>query len=511
MGDEITSESFSRKDRTGYRERLQENLEAFDRYLQEAEFAGEGTIGLEMEINLADRAFPHAPALRNIALLEELGEEFQAEIGAYNIELNHPVLHVTGRGLEELEQGLTRRLHAARDTARGQGIELVTAGILPTLEAGFFSHPEWMSPARRYEALNSSVLEARGEDVRIRIQGEESVDFYAESVAPESACTSVQLHLQVAPGDFASTWNAAQALAGPQLALAANSPLFAGRRLWHETRIPVFTQAIDTRPPELVHQGVRPRVWFGERWITSVFDLFEENVRYFPALLPESKEDAGADERAESGAPTIHELLLHNGTIWRWNRPIYVPGEDRPHLRVENRLLPAGPTVVDTAANAAFYYGLVRYLASEARPLWSRMSFSTARENFFECAKHGLDAQVFWPRAGTVPVSELLVKVLIPQAAEGLAAIGVDADLIDRYIGIVRERALTGMNGSRWLLDSLDRLDGGLRLDRAAGGAEPGDDPVPVPESRREALATITGTYLERQWGNEPVHTWPLA
>ena len=187
------------------------------------------------------------------------------------------------------------------------------------------------------------------------------------SIAPESACTSMQLHLQVSPDNFAANWNAAQVLAGPQLALGANSPYFFAHQLWSETRIELFAQSTDTRPDELKSQGVRPRVWFGERWITSISDLFEENVRYFSPLLPEVSDEDPVAELQAGRAPQLAELRLHNGTVYRWNRPVYDVVAGRPHLRVENRVLPAGPTVVDMLANAAFYYGMLRTL-SEAGP-----------------------------------------------------------------------------------------------------------------------------------------------
>ena len=224
--------------------------------------------------------------------------------------------------------------------------------------------------------------------------------MYADTIAPEAACTSVQLHQLVDPTAFARHWNAAQCIAGIQLAVGANSPFFYGRELWRETRIALFEQATDTRSEELKAQGVRPRVWFGERWITSIFDLFEENVRYFPSLLPVVEDEDPLEVLERGDTPRLQELRLHNGTIYRWNRPIYDVVRGRPHLRVENRVLPAGPTVVDTLANAAFYYGLVRVLADEERPLWTQMSFSAAEENFHACARDGIEARVYWPGPG---------------------------------------------------------------------------------------------------------------
>jgi len=343
-----------------------------------------------------------------------------------------------------------------------------------------------LSANARYRVMNEQIFAARGEDIRIAIDGREQLLTHADSITPEAACTSVQLHLQVSPDAFARYWNAAQAIAGPQVAVAANSPYLFGRQLWHETRITLFEQATDTRPEELKQQGVRPRVWFGERWITSVFDLFEENIRYFPALLPICEDE---DPRAvlEGGsAPRLDEMTLHNGTIYRWNRPVYAAADGKPHLRVENRVLPAGPSVADTVANAAFYYGLVRALADARRPIWTQMSFATAADNLHAAAQHGLDAQLYWPGAGEAPAAELVLRRLLPLARDGLAQWGVNAAQADRLLGIIEQRCLTGQNGAAWQI--------------ASAGAEP---------DRREALRLMTQSYIEHMHENKPVHTWP--
>ncbi|MET1034134.1 MAG: glutamate--cysteine ligase, partial [Arthrobacter sp.] len=262
MGAEVNAKTFSREQRTRYRERLMENLETFEAYLSEGRFATSGTIGLELELNLSNEDF--TPAMRNAAVLEQIADPaFQTEIGAFNIELNHPALSVSGRGLRELEESLRAQLNRADDRAENVGAEILMVGILPTLRESLVRDKGWISSGKRYAALNNSVLQARGEDVLIDIVGEERLRFYAANIAPEAACTSVQLHLQVSPSQFAPVWNAAQVIAGPQVALAANSPVFMEKVLWHESRIEVFKQSIDTRAPEMRNQGVRPRVWFG--------------------------------------------------------------------------------------------------------------------------------------------------------------------------------------------------------------------------------------------------------
>jgi len=273
------------------------------------------------------------------------------------------------------------------------------------------------------------------------------------------------------------------------VALGANSPYFLGRELWRETRIALFTQATDTRPAEMKAQGVRPRVWFGERWITSVFDLFEENLRYFPALLPVVEAEDPVAELAAGLTPSLQELRLHNGTVWRWNRPVYDVVRGRPHLRVENRVLPAGPTVVDIMANGAFYFGALRALAHEDRPVWSRMSFGAAEENFTAAAMRGMDAGVYWPGMGTVPVGELVLRRLLPLAHEGLQMWGVNDDVRERLLGIIEGRCTTGHNGAWWQVDAVHALESrGL--------------------DRWEALRRMTLEYAARSHTNTPVHEW---
>jgi hypothetical protein len=233
-------------------------------------------------------------------------------------------------------------------------------------------------------------------------------------------------------------------------------------------------------------------VWFGERWITSIFDLFEENVRYFPALLPVCEPDDPVEQLERGETPSLAELRLHNGTIYRWNRPIYDVVDGRPHLRVENRLLPSGPTVADICANAAFYYGLVRALVDDERPLWTQMSFSAAEENFHAGAREGLDARLYWPGLGEVPAAELVLRRLLPAADAGLERMGVDADDRDRLLGIVERRCVTMQNGAAWQAAAFHRLHGERRLDRA------------------DALRRMTVLYRGHMHANEPVHGWPV-
>jgi gamma-glutamyl:cysteine ligase YbdK (ATP-grasp superfamily) len=492
MGDEVGRQEFTRDDRTRYRTKVRRCLDVFARMLEESRFEFDRpTTGLEIELNLVDDAGD--PAMRNAEALEAICDpDFVTELGQWNLEINVAPRLLTAGGITEFEDVVRTSLNEAEHKARGVDAHMVMIGILPTLQPKHLAVSA-LSGNPRYALLNEQVLAARGEDLHIAINGVERLQLTADSIVPEAACTSVQFHLQVSPESFPAYWNAAQAIAGVQVAIGANSPFLLGKELWRETRIALFQQATDTRSDELKEQGVRPRVWFGERWITSIFDLFEENVRYFPALLPICDEEDPVQVMERGDTPSLAELRLHNGTIYRWNRPVYDVVRDQPHLRVENRTLPAGPTVVDMMANGAFYYGLVRMLAEEERPLWSQMSFSAAEDNFVAGARAGIDAQVYWPGLGTVPAVELVLRRLLPLAHEGLVRMKVDAAERDRLLGVIEQRCLTGMNGATWQARTFHRHYDHTALDRP------------------EALRRMLRTYRDLMHTNEPVHTWPVS
>jgi len=355
MGKDVPQRGFTREDRAHYRHKVRQCLDAFELMLTEFHFeADRPTTGLEIELNLVDAEAQ--PAMRNAEVLDSLADPtFQTELGQFNMELNVQPRLIADDGFCQYERELRESLARADDRARKNDANLVAIGILPTLTQAH-TVLENLSSNPRYRVLNEQIVTARGEDIELDIRGVERLQTFADTIAPEAACTSVQFHLQVSPETFANYWNAAQAVAGVQVAVGANSPYLFGKELWHETRIALFEQATDTRPDELKAQGVRPRVWFGERWITSIFDLFEENVRYFPPLLPITDDEDPAEVLRSGGVPRLSELRLHNGTVYRWNRPVYDIMDGRPHLRVENRVLPSGPTVADMLANAALYF-----------------------------------------------------------------------------------------------------------------------------------------------------------
>jgi hypothetical protein len=497
MGQDVTNVVYIQHDQQRYQEKMQLSLDALGRMLMGDGFsAGSEQMGMEIELNLVDKTFD--PAMVNQAVLERIDDPaFQTELGQHMIEFNvrpRPLVSDEALGLEH---ELRAVLNTVSDAARAVGGDLVMIGILPTLRPEHFDQ-RWMSPKLRYALLNRQILTARGGDLDLDVEGvplaggqPERLQCAADSILPASGAASVQLHLQVDPGDFAAHWNAAQALAGVQVAVAANSPFLLGQALWHETRIPLLEQAIDTRLPEIRNQGARPRVWFGERWITSIFDLFEENVRYFSPLLPETQDEDPLAILTAGAAPSLSELRLHNSTIWRWNRPVYDVADGVPHLRIENRVLSAGPTVIDVLANAAFFFGAMRGLAELDWPVWSQLSFRAAQDNLYAGARLSMDSHLYWPGIGWARPDELVLRTLLPLAHQGLRSCGMSGAARERYLTVIEQRCATRRTGASWQRATVQTL--------ANRGAD-----------RPAALAGMLRGYIEHMHSNQPVHTWPL-
>jgi gamma-glutamyl:cysteine ligase YbdK (ATP-grasp superfamily) len=495
MGEKVVAGDLDLADRRLYRRKLNRCLTGLERLLDEKRFdRPRNLMGLEIELNLTDS--DGFPRMMNEQVLERIASrDFQTELAQFNIEVNIAPHRLAGRVLDRLAEELRTGLGYADRRAGELGARIVMVGILPTLEAPDLNSAN-LSRADRYRLLNDRILAMRGEDITLDIQGVEHLVHTSASIAPEAAGTSTQLHLQVTPARFAAVWNAAQVLAGPQIAVGANSPFLFGKELWRETRPQLFQQATDTRPQELRAQGVRPLTWFGERWIDSAADLFAENLRYFPPLLPICDDEDPLRVLDDGEAPRLRELTLHNGTIYRWNRPVYEVVDGVPHLRVENRVLPAGPTVADVIANAAFYYGLIRALAEAPRPIWHRLPFGAAAANFDAACRDGIGAVLHWPRgrAGAlaeIPAADLVRDELLPLAAAGLDAWGIEPVDRDRYLGIVEQCCRRRTNGAEWQSAVFHRaLERGL--------------------DRRAALAEMTQRYSAYMHSGEPVHAWPV-
>ncbi|MFF2213068.1 glutamate--cysteine ligase [Streptomyces antibioticus] len=497
MGEKVVAGAFDLSDRQQYRDKLRRCLTGLERLLAQKRFdRPKNLMGLEIELNLAGA--DGLPKMLNGQVLERIASrDFQTELAMFNLEVNIAPHRLGGRVFDQLAEELRTSLAYAHRKAGEVDAGIVMIGILPTLDRDDLVSSN-LSEVDRYTLLNDQIVAARGEDFALRIEGVETLSCTSKSIVPEAACTSVQLHLQVTPARFADVWNAAQAVTAAQIAVGANSPFLFGRELWRESRPPLFTQATDTRPPELQAQGVRPRTWFGERWIGSAYELFEENLRYFPALLPICDDEDPLEVLDAGRIPSLAELVLHNGTVYRWNRPVYGIADGVPHLRVENRVLPAGPTVTDVLANAAFFYGVVRALAEESRPVWTRLPFETAEANFDAACRYGIDARLQWPRRGRlggvaeVDAVSLVREELLPLAESGLNAWGVEAADRDFYLGVIEERCRRRVNGASWQVATFHKA-------------------VEAGFARDAALAATTRRYAELMRLGEPVHTWPVG
>ncbi|MEU5771375.1 glutamate--cysteine ligase [Streptomyces asoensis] len=497
MGEKVVAGAFDLSDRQHYRDKLQRCLTGLERLLAQKRFdRPKNLMGLEIELNLAGA--DGQPRMLNGQVLERIASrDFQTELAMFNLEVNIAPHRLGGRVFDRLAEEIRTSLAYAHRKAGEVDAGIVMIGILPTLDRDDLVSSN-LSEVDRYTLLNDQIVAARGEDFALEIDGVERLSCTSKSIVPEAACTSVQLHLQVTPARFPAVWNAAQAVTAAQIAVGANSPFLFGHELWRESRPPLFQQATDTRPPELQAQGVRPRTWFGEKWIDSAYELFEENLRFFPPLLPICDEEDPLEVLEAGGVPSLAELVLHNGTVYRWNRPVYGIADGVPHLRVENRVLPAGPTVTDVIANAAFYYGVVRALAEESRPVWTRLPFETAAANFEAACRYGIEARLQWPRRGRLgglvemDAVSLVRDELLPLAEAGLAGWGVEPADRDLYLGVIEERCRRRTNGATWQVATFHRaLETGL--------------------SRDAALAATTRRYAELMHQGEPVHTWPVG
>lgn len=453
--------------------------------------SGVRRIGAEQELVLVEGAY--RPSHTNLAVLEALQDDaFTTELARFNVEVNLPALTLGGDCFHKVEETLNQKLEKLRAVVHELGADVLMCGILPTLRVQDITL-DAMTPMERYRALNDALNRLRGDAYELRINGADELILRHDSVMLEAVNTSFQTHLQVDPDNFAQAYNLAQLLAAPTLGAATNSPLLFGRRLWHETRVAVFQQAVDTRTSSYYLQEHSSRVHFGRRWVQrSALELFQEDIARFRVLLgtPEATPDP-FEELAAGRPPKLKALQLHNSTVYRWNRACYGISEGKPHLRIENRVLPAGPTVVDEVANQAFWTGLMIAGLEQYGAVKDRLDFNHARANFVAAARRGLGAQLTWLDGKAVPLRDLILKELLPMAREGLTSSKVRQEDIDRYLGIIEARVTSGQTGADWQLASLESMRGRGTMS--------------------QQLCAITATLLARQKEGTPVHEWTPA
>lgn len=491
MGDQSVRQGLDNAELRRFTKKLLDDLAALELMLERGMFeSGVHRIGAEQELFLVDEHWQPAPLA--LQVLEALDDpHFGPELGLFNLELNSEPLELGGNCLSRLERRIEEALDSAQRAASGVGARLALTGILPTLSTEDLDLDS-MTPRPRYRALNDALSRLRGEEYQFRIHGRDELILTHDNVMVEACNTSFQVHFQVSPEDFAKRYNAAQAAAAPILAAAVNSPLLFGRVLWRETRIALFEQSTDTRAPGAHLREQSPRVSFGEHWVLdSVTEIFHEDVARFRVLLGDiDEEDPLA--KIESGVPPeLHALRLHNGTIYRWNRPCYGILNGRAHLRIENRILPAGPTLRDEIANAAFWLGLVEGICNEIGDIASQMEFSAVKENFLAAARLGLAAPLNWLERDEVPAQGLILDELLPLAQRGLRSAGIATPEIELYLGVVENRVRQRKTGAQWLIDSLDGMG-----ERGTPG---------------ERMATLVAGACQNRQSGQTVDEWPLA
>jgi len=470
---------------------LLEDVLALER-IQEAGLIEEGVrrIGAEQELFLVDSSMRPVPVA--FKALERLGNDgFAPELALYNLEINLTPQSLGGDCLSRMERELTEQIARVREVTRELGAQVVMVGILPTLDTSHLGLDS-MSPIPRFHQLNRVMSEARGGDFHTYIKGVDELQVRHDHVMLEACNTSFQIHFQVGSKDFAKLYNLAQLVTAPVLAAAVNSPVFLQHRLWKETRVALFQQSLDARSVSQQARGGRTRVSFGERWIeSSVLEIFREDIARFRSLIATDHHDSPIAMLERGEIPPLSALCLHNGTVYRWNRPVYGVSGGKAHLRIENRALPAGPTAVDELANAAFYFGLMSALGEQDVDITQQMRFDDAKANFMAAARYGLKAQLNWLGGTTHTAGELILEHLLPLAREGLAVQAIDDADAERYLGVIEERVRRLRTGAQWILDSLANMAG-----RASS------------DNRYRA---VTAAIAARQHSNEPVHAWELA
>ncbi len=478
------------KERRQFMKHLLTDISALERMLDENLFEDDITrIGAEQEFFLVDKHWRPAPVAPEV--LKKLPEKyFTTELAKFNLECNLDPQLFDGKCMSLMERDLRKFGKQASDAAKELDCYATTVGILPSIRQSDLNISN-ISPAPRYAALNEAFNQLRGDDWELRIKGKDELNYNHGNVLIEACTTSFQLHFQTSPNRYAKLYNIAQAISAPVVAVAANSPVLLRKRLWHETRISLFQQSIDTRNVKTMTRNQEPRVSFGNRWLDdSILEIFREDISRFRTILGIDNYEDPFALLDKGEIPDLKALCLHNGTVYRWNRPCYGISNGKPHLRIENRIIPAGPTPIDVVANAAFYFGLLRYFSHTDYDVSQVLDFDDAKYNFLCASRTSLNAKIKWFNGANVGISELIEKELVEMAKSGLQAANLDHEDIDRYLDVIRERVERHQNGSIWVLDSFSNIKKGISDDNA--------------------LVSITAKMIENQKLDQPIHTWPL-
>ena len=467
------------------------DMKALDLMLERDMFErGTMRIGAEQEFCLVDKHLK--PAMIALEVLELLDDpHFTTELALFNLEANLDPIKFTGDALSRMENQLYGLLQKADQIALDHGARILLTGILPTIRKSDLEF-ENITPYRRYHALNEAMIKQRGGDFEFNIKGTDELITKHNSMLFEACNTSFQVHLQIDPDELVDKYNWAQAIAGPVLAACTNSVLLFGKRLWDETRIAVFEQTVDLKNMKNPEREIKSRVDFGTGWLeSSITEIFQHDVAYYKLLLAGDIEEDAMEALRDGKIPKLTALSLFNGTIYKWNRACYGITDGKPHLRIENRYIPAGPTVIDEMANTAFWLGLMEGMPDDIGNISDLMDFDHAKLNFIKAAQMGLGAQFRWTDGDRYTAQDLIINKLLPRARQGLEKMKIDAHDIDKYLNIIEARVVNHQTGSIWASQSFTEL-------RRTAGIE-------------ESMMAVTAGMLKRQQSGQPVHTWSYA
>lgn len=448
-------------------------------------------IGAEQELCLVDRHTKAWP--RSMEVLDKLDDSsFTTEFAKFNLEINLDPLEFSDDCLSRMEEQLQGKVDKARRVVEDLGGDVLLTGILPTLRKVDLDLKN-LTPLQRYRALCKAINNLRGEEFDLRIQGMDELLMKFDSPLLEASNTGFQVHLQVTPDEFVRKYNIAQAITAPVLACSVGSPILFGTRLWSETRIALFQQSVDTRTVGDHLRDSSPRVTFGSEWVKeSILEIFQEDTARYRVILS-SDVSENVEELMEKGeAPSLKALQVHNGTVYRWNRPCYGITDGKPHLRIENRVLPSGPTVTDEIANSAFWLGLLNKMEDYYPDITEVMDFDDARMNFVAASKMGLDTKFRWIDNRRVSAVDLITEELLPIAREGLEKANVRATDINSYLQVIRDRVESGQTATYWMLNNYATL-------------------IKENKSKEQTLAALTMALIKYQKKGEPVHRWGRA
>ncbi len=498
MGEQKVSLASSGSQMQRFVKNLLQDVEALEYMLENDWFETDTMrIGAEQELCLVDKE-TYKPATIAMKALDHLkGHDWvETELARFNLELNLTPRVFKGACLSQMEKEIQTNLSIVSEALKKENAELILTGILPTLREMDLDM-ENLTPKKRYKALMEAIKNSFFEEDtnhQLHLSGIDELNYRHGNPLIEACNTSFQVHLQVKPDNFVKMYNITQALTGPTIAISANSPIVFGKRLWHESRIALFQQALDTRKPksEYYQREWSPRVSFGSGWLEkSIMEIYKEDIARFRVLLSADVEEDSLGMIKDEKVPKLRALQVHNSTVYRWNRPCYgISDNGQPHLRIENRVLPSGPTVVDEIANAAFWLGAVEGLAEECDDIRKKMSWEDVMDNFAKAAKYGIDNKFTWFNDKKISASDLILKELLPLSRKGLENKGVHKKDIDKYLGIIEARAKEHTNGARWQLRAYSKLRNEVEKD--------------------EALSVLTASIIQNQGKSKPVHTWKM-